>query len=209
VPGRNGKANLAKPTVTLEPTTSAEQRDSLFAELASVDSFDGVAASPPQGRSRRDPAQKPNGDILATADCSTLTFGHTPRRRNKVHLKYVAAQPCLLCGRQPSDPHHLRFAQPQALGRKVSDEYTVPLCRAHHRQLHRTGNEMNWWAQRWRWRAGFGAKLIRFRNRRSRQPRRRAHHHPLDQSSGRRGHRRPTPNAAAAPITENRSTQPP
>ena len=43
------------------------------------------------------------------------------------------------------DAHHLRFAQPRALGRKVSDEFTVPLCRVHHRQLHQSGNEVQWW----------------------------------------------------------------
>jgi hypothetical protein len=32
------------------------------------------------------------------------------------------------------------------LGRKVSDEFTVPLCRKHHRELHRHGNEATWWA---------------------------------------------------------------
>ncbi len=58
----------------------------------------------------------------------------------------MASQPCLVCGRQPSDPHHLRFAQPRALGLKVSDEFTVPLCRGHHRQLHQAGNEVTWWA---------------------------------------------------------------
>ena len=57
----------------------------------------------------------------------------------------MASQPCLVCGRQPSDPHHLRFAQPRALGLKVSDEFTVPLCRGHHRQLHQAGNEVAWW----------------------------------------------------------------
>jgi hypothetical protein len=57
----------------------------------------------------------------------------------------VALQPCLVCGRQPSDPHHLRFAQPRAIGFKVSDEFTVPLCRGHHRQLHQAGNEVVWW----------------------------------------------------------------
>jgi len=67
------------------------------------------------------------------------------RRRDKSHLRFVASQPCLVCGRQPSDPHHLRFAQPRALGVKVSDEFTVPLCRGHHRQLHQAGNEMAWW----------------------------------------------------------------
>jgi hypothetical protein len=67
------------------------------------------------------------------------------RRRDKAHLRFVASQPCLVCGRQPSDPHHLRFAQPRALGVKVSDEFTVPLCRGHHRQLHQSGDEVAWW----------------------------------------------------------------
>src|SRR5262249_22317528 len=65
---------------------------------------------------------------------------------DKTHLKFVASQPCLICGRQPSDPHHLRFAQPRAIGLKVSDEFTVPLCRG--RQLHQTSNEEAWWADR-------------------------------------------------------------
>lgn len=78
-------------------------------------------------------------------DKSVLTFGAPRRFRDKVHLKFVASQPCLLCSHQPSDPHHLRFAQPRSLGRKVSDEFTVPLCREHHRQLHHSGNELAWW----------------------------------------------------------------
>src|SRR6185295_13976944 len=69
------------------------------------------------------------------------------RLRDKDHRKFVAGQPCLVCGRAPCDPHHLRFAQPRALGRKVSDEFTVPLCRTHHRQLHRRRNEEAWWAE--------------------------------------------------------------
>lgn len=68
------------------------------------------------------------------------------RRRNKRHLAFVAEQPCLVCKRSPCDPHHLKFAQPNTLGRKVSDEFTVPLCRDHHHDLHRQGNEMAWWA---------------------------------------------------------------
>lgn len=78
-------------------------------------------------------------------DKSVLTFSEPRRQRNKAHLRFVAAQPCLVCGRQPSDAHHLRFAQPRALGLKVSDEFTVPLCREHHRQLHHAGNEVAWW----------------------------------------------------------------
>ena len=48
------------------------------------------------------------------------------RLRDKEHTKFVSRQPCVVCGRTPADPHHLRFAQPRALGRKVSDKYTVP-----------------------------------------------------------------------------------
>ena len=71
----------------------------------------------------------------------------TIRLRDKDHRKFVSRQPCLVCGRAPCDPHHLRFTQPRALGRKVSDEFTVPLCRTHHRQLHQRGNEEAWWAE--------------------------------------------------------------
>jgi hypothetical protein len=68
------------------------------------------------------------------------------RARNKAHLRFVAAQPCLVCQRTPCDAHHIKFAEPRALGRKVSDEFTVPLCREHHQALHRHGNERAWWA---------------------------------------------------------------
>jgi hypothetical protein len=70
----------------------------------------------------------------------------TVRIRDKAHLAFVAAQPCLVCQRSPCDAHHLKFAQPRSLGRKVSDEFTVPLCRDHHQQLHRHGDEIAWWA---------------------------------------------------------------
>jgi hypothetical protein len=69
-----------------------------------------------------------------------------PRKRSKAHLLFVREQPCLVCQQTPSDAHHLKFAQPRTLGRKVSDEFTVPLCRAHHQELHRHGNERAWWA---------------------------------------------------------------
>jgi hypothetical protein len=69
----------------------------------------------------------------------------TIRLRDKDHRKFVSTQPCLVCGRTPADPHHLRFAQPRALSRKVSDEFTVPVCRLHHRELHNHGDEKMWW----------------------------------------------------------------
>jgi hypothetical protein len=70
----------------------------------------------------------------------------TIRLRDKEHCKFVAFQPCVVCGRTPSEAHHIRFAQPRALGRKVSDEYTIPVCRLHHRELHGYGDEASWWA---------------------------------------------------------------
>ena len=78
-------------------------------------------------------------------DKSILAFPEPRRIRDRDHIRHVIKQACLICGRRPSDPHHLRFVQSRALGRKVSDEFTVPLCRAHHREVHRCGNEGSWW----------------------------------------------------------------
>ena len=69
------------------------------------------------------------------------------RFRDKQHLRFVSKQACTVCGRQPCEPHHIRFAQPRAISRKVSDEFTVPLCRVHHREIHRRGDEGGWWAE--------------------------------------------------------------
>jgi hypothetical protein len=78
-------------------------------------------------------------------DKSVLAVPAPRRYRHREHLCSVAKQPCLICGRKPSDPHHLRYMQPRALGRKASDEFAVPLCRSHHRAVHRAGDEQAWW----------------------------------------------------------------
>jgi hypothetical protein len=78
-------------------------------------------------------------------DKSELAYPEPRRVRDREHVRFVAKQPCLICGRKPSDPHHLRFTQHRALSRKVSDEFTVPLCRGHHREVHRYGEEAAWW----------------------------------------------------------------
>jgi len=80
-------------------------------------------------------------------DKSLLTLPEPRRIRDRDHVKFVAQRPCLICGRQPADAHHLRFTQSRALGRKASDEFTVPLCRGHHREVHRCGDEAAWWRQ--------------------------------------------------------------
>ena len=84
---------------------------------------------------------------LSEIDKSILAFPEPRRIRDRDHIRHVIKQACLICGRRPSDPHHLRFAQSRALGRKVSDEFTVPLCRAHHREVHRCGDEGLWWGK--------------------------------------------------------------
>jgi hypothetical protein len=83
--------------------------------------------------------------LAESIDKSRLTHPEPRRLRDREHMRFVAKQPCLICGRTPSDPHHLRFAQQRALGRKVSDEFTVALCRGHHREVHRCGDEAVWW----------------------------------------------------------------
>ena len=96
--------------------------------------------NPQTGFDEPDAARRSGG-----IDKNLLTIGEPRRIRDKEHRKFVAAQACLVCGRQPSDAHHLRLAQPRALGRKVSDEFTVPLCRIHHREVHRRADEAAWW----------------------------------------------------------------
>lgn len=45
-------------------------------------------------------------------DKSVLTIAEPKRIRDKKHLRFVGSHPCLVCGKKPSDAHHLRFAQP-------------------------------------------------------------------------------------------------
>jgi hypothetical protein len=70
-------------------------------------------------------AQSPNPAIAKTQESRPIGPGNgrgriaakTIRLRDKDHRKFVASQPCLVCGRFPADAHHLRCAQPRALGR--------------------------------------------------------------------------------------------
>ena len=114
------------------------------AEESGEHTTSGEARKPSrQGRQR---PQAPKHRSRPKAIDKTVLELPEPRRvRDRDHVRSVARHPCLVCGRQPSDPHHLRFTQSRALGRKVSDEFTVPLCRGHHREVHRHGDEAAWW----------------------------------------------------------------
>lgn len=86
--------------------------------------------------------------VLHKVDKSVLTIGEPKRIRCKEHLRFIATQPCLICGRSPSHAHHVRYAQSRGLSLKVSDEFTVPLCAIHHHHIHTTGKEEEWWKER-------------------------------------------------------------
>ena len=118
--------------------------DAFAAKIAILRSGEGEVINAP---SSSHPHAAKAGEVFASSrvDKSLLALPEPRRFRDKTHVKFVAKQPCLICGRKPSDAHHLRFAQHPALGRKVSDEFVVPLCRGHHREVHRSGDEASWW----------------------------------------------------------------
>jgi len=136
----------AKNTLTAQDAGAVEEAYlamlSVQASLLPADSLKRTTRSIFSNGSLENPATAQNDNLQQPA----TRPARPGRARNKAHLRFVAAQPCLVCQRSPCDPHHLRFAQPRALGRKVSDEFVVPLCRDHHRQLHRQGDEIAWWA---------------------------------------------------------------
>jgi hypothetical protein len=115
------------------------------AYLAKVGSLDDAMTAEPKASL---PTQEhPLSIARASSDDDFVTPLEKPlRKRSKAHLAFVASQPCLICKGTPCDAHHLKIARPRSLGREVSDEFTVPLCRKHHQELHRHGNEANWWA---------------------------------------------------------------
>jgi ERF superfamily len=122
----------------------AQQVEEAFrVRLASIVQADdvGTPSPTPSKRMKGQAQRKPK-----VTEETVVALAKPRRVRDKDHLRFVAKQPCLICDRRPADPHHLRFAQSRALGRKVSDEFTVPLCRGHHREVHGCGDEAVWWS---------------------------------------------------------------
>jgi ERF superfamily len=137
------KAMAAKNTLTTADCGIVEA--AFAARVAELDEegAGGQASSQPSEPNSQVP--RVNNAVAWHIDKADLPLGEPRRYRDRAHIRFVSAQPCLICARRPSDAHHLRFAQPRALGRRVSDEFTVPLCRSHHRALHRHGDEAAWW----------------------------------------------------------------
>jgi ERF superfamily len=164
------------PKNTLAPTDADVVEAAFRAKLAEIAELEEAASAPlsdndsggPQGpfQDSNRAMERPNAEINGTRvseriDKAVLAVSEPRRYRDKAHLKFVATQACLICGREPTDPHHLRFSQPRALGRKVSDEFAVPLCRVHHREVHRSSNEVVWWERYGIDAAGIAGKLWR------------------------------------------------
>jgi hypothetical protein len=162
---RMGQADAAQEVLTKDETTPVQAGPTAPRPLAAPT----VATKRPRGRPRKvvadtEPPTAPSKPTVEDnppasahlqADAASakiqkkeLAISEPRRQRDKDHLKFVALQPCLVCGRSPADAHHLRFAQLRAMGRKVSDEFTVPLCRTHHRDNHSFGDEVGWWERR-------------------------------------------------------------
>jgi hypothetical protein len=151
------RAERSKPA-NLPADASENLRHRLIAELGQLINPEALAIW----------AQRalPLKNQLATADAQTveaafaarlsqlgdaegvIAISKPVRERDRNHLRFAASQPCLVCGRTPSDAHHIKFAEQRAMGRKVSDRFAVPICRLHHRELHRHGNECAWWQNR-------------------------------------------------------------
>jgi hypothetical protein len=133
----------------------AKQLEEAFDQKLSKLNASNITATPPFQYRESSSAELAGSTTLGDAkngasqgiDKSALTLAAPRRYRNRDHLRYVMQQPCLICGRTPADAHHIRFVQLRALGRKASDEFAVPLCRSHHRAVHRAGNEEAWWKQ--------------------------------------------------------------
>jgi ERF superfamily len=147
-----GQALVAKNNLIASDAKLVEE--AFERRLSALPSSDGAApANDRSSAPQTDALQKTvtpeniDADRGKGIDKSILTIAAPRRYRNREHLRYVAQQACLVCGRKPSDPHHLGFTQPRALSRKVSDEFAVPLCRGHHRAVHRSRDERAWWRQ--------------------------------------------------------------
>jgi hypothetical protein len=121
-------------------TADAQTVEAAFA--ARLSQLGDAAVRPQSDKANGHASQSPSTEINAEG---VVAINKPVRERDRDHLRFVAAQPCLVCGRTPSDAHHIKFAEQRAMGRKVSDRFAVPICRLHHRELHRRSNERVWW----------------------------------------------------------------
>jgi hypothetical protein len=133
-------AQRALPLKNQLATADAQTVETAFA--ARLSQLSDAADRPERDKTNGQASGSPSPEINAEG---VTAIGKPVRERDRDHLRFVAARACLVCGRTPSDAHHIKFAELRAMGRKVSDRFAVPICRLHHRELHRRGNERAWW----------------------------------------------------------------
>jgi hypothetical protein len=61
----------------------------------------------------------------------------TKPARDEGYLERVRLLPCVVCNAEPTEPHHV-FQSSMSL--KSSDHATIPVCRFHHDEFHRTSH---------------------------------------------------------------------
>src|SRR5262249_5908158 len=122
----------------LESRASAVLRDKLTTELGAISSADEAATWAHRVMGTKDtltaadaecveqafharlaivagpPSKEPEPAVRkkrsrSAIDKSVLALPAPRRIRDREHVKTVAKQPCLVCGRRPADAHHLRF----------------------------------------------------------------------------------------------------
>lgn len=67
------------------------------------------------------------------------------------YTQWVKTQPCVCCGKQADDPHHIIGYGQGKMGSKAHDIFTLPLCRYHHNELHANVEE---------WENKYGSQIL-------------------------------------------------
>ncbi len=101
---------------TLIAADARQIEEAFEAQLTTFDTAADIGTLPPSlsvERRSRESAARTSG--ASGIDKSQLIHPEPRRFRDRDHVSFVAKQPCLICGRRPSDAHHLRFAQRRAL----------------------------------------------------------------------------------------------
>ena len=106
-----------------------------------------------ESRERRLARKEAASQYIKTQVASGMANRKDVRERNNAFLAFVRRHPCCACGGSPVDAAHTRFANLKVgranpgMGKKPSDRFATPLCRADHTAQHMRGNEAAWWAE--------------------------------------------------------------
>ncbi|HAT5006070.1 TPA: DUF968 domain-containing protein [Serratia marcescens] len=91
--------------------------------------------------------------VLALDPAPPKSFFKLPKRErweSKTYLRWVKSQPCVICGIQADDAHHIIGHGQGGMGTKAHDLFIIPLCREEHDALHRDPS---------RWEAEHGSQI--------------------------------------------------